>query len=302
MDSKLYVLQPSVKSITFPELGRHHLKGRILVLNLEGEVIDSIKLDLNLAPDGIQIDHEKGIIYWTNMGREWNEFDGSIEKCDLNGMNHTTIVARGKIKTPKQLYLDAENDWLYWCEREGRRVMRCRTDGSNIMPLIINIPNKTIKSDGLGECVGLALDKGNNKIYWTEKGPSKGNKGKILRANIEIPNGETANSRSDIEIVLDNLPEPIDLELDDFNGLLFWTDRGMPPKGNTLNCAKITQASLTEHRIICGGFNEAIGLALNKKKSMAYVSDLSGSVYKVDLTSGKKTLCFNGGIITGLVL
>ena len=53
------------------------------------------------------------------------------------------------------------------------------------------------------------------------------------------PKGETPASRSDIEIVFDNLPEPIDLELDLKNRVLYWTDRGDPPRGNTVNRASI---------------------------------------------------------------
>ena len=36
----------------------------------------------------------------------------------------------------------------------------------------------------------------------------------IFRANIDIPKGESPANRSDIEVVFDRLPEPIDLELD----------------------------------------------------------------------------------------
>ena len=40
---------------------------------------------------------------------------------------------------------------------------------------------------------------------------------------IEIPKGETAAKRSDIEVFFDHLPEPIDLELDLKNRVLYWT-------------------------------------------------------------------------------
>ena len=35
------------------------------------------------------------------------------------------------------------------------------------------------------------------------------------------------------------VPEPIDLELDLKNRVLYWTDRGDPPRGNTVNRAPI---------------------------------------------------------------
>jgi hypothetical protein len=54
-----------------------------------------------------------------------------------------------------------------------------------------------------------------------------------------IPAGETAATRSDIELFFDGLPEPIDLELDRKNRFLYWIDRGDPPRGNTVNRAFI---------------------------------------------------------------
>ena len=38
-------------------------------------------------------------------------------------------------------------------------------------------------------------------------------------------------------MLFDGLPEPIDLELDLENRVLYWTDRGDPPRGNTVNRA-----------------------------------------------------------------
>jgi len=38
--------------------------------------------------------------------------------------------------------------------------------------------------------------------------------GRVCRANIEIPKSGNATNRTDIEVLFDSLPEPIDLELD----------------------------------------------------------------------------------------
>jgi hypothetical protein len=37
--------------------------------------------------------------------------------------------------------------------------------------------------------------------------------------------------------LFDSLPEPIDLDLDFNRRMLYWTDRGDPPRGNTVNRA-----------------------------------------------------------------
>ena len=63
-------------------------------------------------------------------------------------------------------------------------------------------------------CVGIALDIEGGMVYWTQKGPDNAGEGRIFRAHLEIPQGQTPASRQDIELVYDNLPEPIDLDLD----------------------------------------------------------------------------------------
>lgn len=62
-----------------------------------------------------------------------------------------------------------------------------------------------------------------------------------------MPQGQTASNRSDIQLILSGLPEPIDLEIDSENQILYWTDRGEYPLGNTLNCADIGSLSMQKH-------------------------------------------------------
>jgi hypothetical protein len=37
-------------------------------------------------------------------------------------------------------------------------------------------------------CVGITIDPKLGKIYWTQKGPTKGGLGRLCRANIDIAN------------------------------------------------------------------------------------------------------------------
>lgn len=83
-----------------------------------------------------------------------------------------------------------------------------------------------------------------------------------MSASIDSPK-DPAN-RSDIELVAGNLPEPIDLEFDDETGVLYWTDRGELPLGNTLNKKTlIGETPKAEQKlgrqILAQGFCEAIG-------------------------------------------
>ena len=117
--------------------------------------------------------------------------DGSIERVDLNGRNRTTIVPEGATFTPKQIHLDKENGKLYWSDREGMRVMRANLDGSNIETLVRTGPGDADRPDATKWCVGIAIDPKRRKVYWTQKGPDDAGLGRIFRANIEIPKGET---------------------------------------------------------------------------------------------------------------
>ena len=151
--------------------------------------------------------------------------------------------------------------------------------------------------------MGIAVDVEGGKLYWTQKGSDKVGQGRIFRTNLEIPKGQTSANRKDIELLFENLPEPIDLDLDFSNRMLYWTDRGDPPRGNTVNRAPMDAAPGTrkEPEIIFNHLMEGIGLALDLEGSRMFVTDLAGSVYSANLDgSNKKTLLFAEGNLTGI--
>src|ERR1700684_3078639 len=184
--------------------------GRIHTMNTDGSDRKTIVSDCRNC-DGIVVDVEAGHIYWTNMGVP-SLNDGSVERADIDGKNRKVIIPEGGTFTPKQIHLDKKNGKLYWCDREGMRVMRANLDGSKIETLVDTSegdsrPGKDIKK----WCVGIALDVKAGKLYWTQKGPDNAGEGRIFRANLEIPQGQSATNRKDIELLYAGLPEPIDL-------------------------------------------------------------------------------------------
>src|ERR1700736_3980969 len=108
--------------------------GRIYCMNTDGSDRKTIVADCHW-PDGIVVDVDAGHIYWTNMGVP-NLDDGSIERADLDGKNRRVIVPQGVTHTPKQIHLDRDGGKLYWCDREGMRVMRANLDGSQAETLV----------------------------------------------------------------------------------------------------------------------------------------------------------------------
>src|SRR5437762_2211773 len=276
--------------------------GGILAVNADGSDKKVLVTGCRI-PDGVVVDAEAGHIYWTNMGVP-SRNDGSIERADLDGQNRTTIVPEGATFTPKQLHLDKENGKLYWCDREGMRVMRANLDGSKIETLVdTSHGDPRPGPDATRWCVGIAVDPGRGHFYWTQKGPEKGGLGRLFRANIEIPKGENAVNRTDVEVLFDDLPEPIDLELDLKNRLLYWTDRGDPPRGNTVNRAPMAADSgpRPAPKILYRHLMEGIGIAIDFKGGRMFITDLAGSVYSARLDgSEKRTLLAAQGNLTGI--
>jgi hypothetical protein len=108
--------------------------GRVHSMNPDGSDKKTIVTDCRNC-DGIVVDVEAGHIYWTNMGIPYLN-DGSIERADIDGGNRRVVVPQGVTHTPKQIHLDKENGKLYWCDREGMRVMRANLDGSQVETLV----------------------------------------------------------------------------------------------------------------------------------------------------------------------
>jgi hypothetical protein len=277
--------------------------GRVLSAKPDGSDLKTVVDVGRKIPDGLVTDVASGYLYWTNMGNP-KANDGSILRSDLDGRHMTSIVPPGGTFTPKQLQLDKENGKLYWCDREGMRVMRANLDGSRVETLVDTSEGDARPGpDAKKWCVGIAVDAGGGKIYWTQKGGDNAGEGRILRAGIDIPPGQSVTNRRDIELLYDSLPEPIDLELDVHNRMIYWTDRGDPPRGNTVNRAPMDPSPGARQvpEILFSHLMEGIGIALDRKGGRMFMTDLGGSVYSASLDgSSAKTLLMAVGNLTGI--
>jgi len=284
--------------IFFLDLGA----GRILSANPDGSDLKTILEEGRKLPDGLAIDAINRHLYWTNMGNP-SANDGSILRSDLDGSNITVLVPPGATFTPKQLQLELKTSKLYWCDREGMRVMRSNLDGSDIETLVQTGVTDADRLEPTRWCVGIAVDPDGGKFYWTQKGGDNAGEGRIFRAGIEIPAGQNPANRTDIETLFEDLPEPIDLDLDLGNRMLYWTDRGDPPRGNTVNRAPMDPSPgiRTEPEILITHLMEGIGLALDLKGNRMFVTDLAGSVYSANLDgSNRKVLLVALGNLAGI--
>jgi len=256
------------------------------------------------GPDGIAIDDANRHIYWTNMGKVSAD-DGFILRANFDGSNVTTILPAGKTFTPKQLKIDGKHRKLYWSDREGMRVMRANLDGSQVETLIVTGTSEQDRNDQSRWCVGIALDVERGKLYWSQKGADNSHQGTIKRADLDIPAGQTAHNRSDIEVLFSALPEPIDLEVDLRKQMLYWTDRG----DNTISRAPLYPKKnfhpdkRSDRQILVRGLHEVIGIALDETQKRMYYTSLTGELGSAKLDgSDAKLLRPNAGRLTGIAV
>ncbi|KAK3934808.1 hypothetical protein QBC46DRAFT_462423 [Diplogelasinospora grovesii] len=285
--------------------------GELLQMSPKGK-IERVLVRGQALPDGLDVDPEVGRLFWTTMG-DPSSNDGAVYSADLDGSDVRTVIPQGTVHTPKQLVLDRTARKVYLSDREGLRVMRCKYDGSDLETLVQtgSWENKSEMEDQTKWCVGIAISPKLGKFYWTQKGPSKGGKGRIFCAEIVMPEGALATSRPDVQCLLEGLPEPVDLELDESSNALYWTDRGELPFGNSLNRVQLTEGGLiaktdfaARPQILSRNFNEAIGLKIDTKARRIYVTDLGGSVYQCDLDGNKKSRIFSdeNKALTGITI
>ncbi|KAK4556857.1 hypothetical protein LTR86_005837 [Recurvomyces mirabilis] len=268
--------------------------GRILKLPSELAQHPIELLGGQALPDGLDYCSADSHLYWTCMGVP-SVNDGAVYGAELglDGIKGDikTVVQAGDVHTPKQLVVDQQTKKIYFCDREGLRVMRVNTDGSELETIVQNgdWTDDRQSEDQHKWCVGITVAPSVGKFFWTQKGSSKATQGRIFSANIDMPQGQNASSRTDIQVVMDKLPEPIDLEFDETSEELYWTDRGELPFGNTLN-KKHMPKGLSDRGglgngqvILVQGFGETIGLDIDFEQRVAYVTDLGGRLWKVQL-------------------
>lgn len=262
--------------------------GEILELTPEGQLKPLVKDQA--MPDGLAVDSRLSRMFWTCMGTPGKP-DGAIYSADLDGSNIRTVISPGHINTPKQLTLDSAKELIYFCDREGCSVFRCGYDGSHLIKVVDNRIRGS-EDNVLDWCVGIALSTSLGKLFWTQKGPSKGGKGRLFSADLPTAIGSAATS---VRCLLNDLPEPIDLEFDESSHTLYWTDRGELPHGNALYKVQLNangDVASSGKEVLARHFHEAIGLKLDSARQRIYVTDLGGSIYCYNIEDKSKETLF----------
>jgi hypothetical protein len=289
------------------------LQRSMLKVDIETGESSTLVDGLNDEPDGIVVDPDRKYVYWTNMGvpglpkgrppkteadLDFYRVNGSLERVGMDGTARTFVLPVGSFVTGKQLAGAWSAGRLYWSDREGAAVRSVRLDGTDFRDEIVVATAEADRRVVRNQCVGVAVDETRGLLYWTQKGAANGNDGRIFRASLNTPVDQRP-----IEVLWSGLPEPIDLELDLHTNTIFWTDRGDPPRGNTLNRAAIPGLGKAggDVDVIAGNYHEAIGLAVDNHAGVVYVGDLSGQIRAVRLDgSGDHVVFKSENPLTGI--
>ena len=83
--------------------------------------------------------------------------------------------------------------------------------------------------------------------------------------------------------------------------MMYWTDRGDPPQGNTVSRAPMDRRAGAPE-ILVSGLREGIGISLDGKGGRMFFTDLGGTVGSANLDGSNRKVVLNGqGVLTGIV-
>jgi hypothetical protein len=139
---------------------------------------------------GIALDRAAGKMYFVDGD------GGRIQRANLDGSNLEHLVTGLGSYDPGALDLDLAAGKMYFTRGSFGgpiKIQRANLDGSNVEDVVILTAPP----------LGIALDVPGGKIYWGTGGG--GNADKIQRANLQIPPGQTASTRTDVEDIVAGL-------------------------------------------------------------------------------------------------
>ncbi|RMX57617.1 hypothetical protein pdam_00015732, partial [Pocillopora damicornis] len=164
------------------------------------------------------------------------------------------------ISSPFALDYDQVEDRLYWTQ-DGK-ISRAFLNGSS---------HETIIDENLTTTYGLAVDSVGRNLYWTSAGKSM----------LEV--SKLDGSRR-MALMIHNIDQPMDIILDVYRRVMYWTDRGAN--------AKIEKAEMTGRKrvvIVSSGLYRPNGLTLDRKRNRLYWIDASyGKIEYLDMNQNKR--------------
>ncbi|HET9958116.1 MAG TPA: hypothetical protein VFQ61_26655 [Polyangiaceae bacterium] len=200
--------------------------GAVSRANLDGsESTSIIATGDTFTPKQIQVDASGGKLYWAD--REGMR----IQRADLDGSALETLVTVASGAAARSdashfcvgIAIDPEGGYLYWTQKGD-----ATASNGSIRRAHLEIPqgqtdidrtDVEILFEGVSEPIDLAIDPVAGYLYWTSRGDNT-----VNRAGLEVPDGETAATRRDREVLVPNVEEPIGISLGPTGENLYFTN------------------------------------------------------------------------------
>jgi sugar lactone lactonase YvrE len=136
---------------------------------------DSDRKDAGRWCVGIAIDTHGGKLYWTQKGGD-NAGKGTIKRANLDMPAGATAATRKDIELlfanlpePIDLDIDGDTRLLYWTDRGDNTISRTPLDPpANFDPAART--DREIIVRNAGEAIGITLDRGRDRLYYTSLG------------------------------------------------------------------------------------------------------------------------------------
>ena len=234
--------------------------------DLDGANVEDLVTQGLVTPSGIALDLNAGVMYWTDTETETIQRAGmdvpSGETADTRTDVETVVVAAVYIE--EGIAVDAAGGKIYWASSVfggGDALNRSNLDGSDTEELV---------TTGFRSARAIALDLTAQKVYWAAGSFTDA---KLLRAGMVIPDGETPDNRSDVEILLTSeLGAPFGIAVDSSGGKVYWTDASIGHQ--KLQRADLDGSNVEE--LASTGLVIPDGIALDPAMGHVYWTDWGG--------------------------
>jgi sugar lactone lactonase YvrE len=158
-----------------------------------------------------------------------------------------------------------------------------------------------VTEHGFDQLVGVAIDPEGGHVYFTDR-----NARRVHRVGLELPAGETAETRTDLETLYQTGAGtmPIDLALDLDARVLYLTDRGVgvvKRMGMELPAGESAETR-TDVETLVDGLSDPIGVAIAPHDDALYFTELTGAIHRARLDGSGDEVIANGGAATGIAL
>ena len=249
-------------------------------------------------------------MYWADWSRQ------KIQRANLDGSQVETLVSDGwgfrGLERPHSLALDVGQGKMYWADGNASRIQRANLDGSQVETLVSAVDvDQNLRSpvtfgtdnspftfflgfrspfeteDNSMTPVGIALDVGQGKMYWTDATWDM-----ILRANLDGSQVEP--------LVTTGLKRPVGIALDVGRGKMYWTDRGE-------GTSEISRANLdgSQRETLVSSVVLPHHLALDVGQGKMYWTDYgTDKISRANLDGSQRETLVSTGLVTptGLTL